>query len=57
MLKKVLQDLREQALERLLRADDTDLAARRAAVLTLDHFAETLNGRIKRATGDGGAND
>lgn len=55
MLQELLKGQREAAIERLLRADDHDLAARRAAVLTLDTFAETLNDRIKRAVGDDSA--
>lgn len=55
MLREVLKAERDNALERMLRANDQDLPARRAAVLTIDNIAETLHARIKRALGDEGA--
>ena len=42
-------------IERLLASDD--LVAARAGVLTIDEFAETLNGRIEQHAGDGDAGD
>lgn len=55
MLRALIREQRDNAVERLLRADEHDLSARRAAVLTLDAFTETLNERIKRAVGDDSA--
>jgi len=55
LLKGLLKEQRENALERLLRCDDDDLAAKREAVLTLTNFEVTLNERIKRAVGDDSA--
>ena len=57
MLQDVLKSERDRALERMLRAGDQDLPARRAAVLTIDNLAETLHARIKRALGDEGAHN